>query len=112
MINKIHECDIKVDGYFHIGGDYTVIRSPYIYKFRLIEGLDYGKYPKIKTNSVEKLDKTTIIKRTIIVAINNDNPDYLYQIVNSLYYKEHIDTLSEFLNKDLTGLASTYLYLL
>jgi len=55
LINKIHECGIKVEGYFHIGVDYTVIKSPYIYRFRLIEGLeefkDDKKYPQIKTES-------------------------------------------------------------
>lgn len=116
LINKIHECGIKVDGYFHIGVDYTVIKSPYIYKFRLIEGLkefkDNKKYPQIKTESVEHLDKTTIIKRTIIVAKNKDNPYYVIQIVHSLYYKEHLCILGEFLIEDLTDMTSDYLYLL
>ena len=113
LVDKIHECDIKVEGYFHIGVDYTVIKSPYIYKFRLIEGLeDDKKYPQIKTESEEHLNKTTIIKRTMIVAKNKDSPYYVTQIVHSLYYNKHIRILGEFLIEDLTSMTSDYLYLL
>lgn len=112
LIDKIHEHYIKVNGYFHIGTYYTIVRSPYIYKFRLIEKIDdeKKKYPIVQTSNYENLNKTVVIKRTILVSKNNDTPSYVHQIADSLYYAEHLDILSEYIINDLVGVISNYLY--
>ncbi len=109
LVDKIHEHAIKVQAYFHIGRCYVIVRTPYIYKLTIVEVEKDNVNPEILQESEEKLTNTIVIEKVFSVKQGNDTPNYVNQIVDSLYYKEHIKIFGEHLNRDVASIFYEFL---
>jgi len=109
LVDRIHEHNIGVQAYFHIGRCYTIVRSPYIYRFILVETEKDDPRPIILRESEEQLKNTIVVEKTLSVKKGNDTPDYVNQAADALYYKPHIEIIKKYLNRDVAGVIHNFL---